>query len=89
MKFKISVDEVWPVFAIDKIDTSGQYNQYEIEITEDFYSQYIALMTKYSILQQQLRLIYDNTVPRGQCEYSFPKGSKVEQHTFNKIIEPS
>ena len=89
MKCKISVDEVWPVFAIDKLDTSGKNKQYEIEITEEFYSQYIALTTKYSILQQQLRLIYDTTVPTEHCGYSFPKGSKVEQHTFNTIVAPA
>ena len=57
MRLKISVDEVWPVFYLEEGITNA-YN--EVDVNEDFYKQYLALMDVYNLCQKQLKVLYDN-----------------------------
>ena len=57
VKCRISVDEVWPVFFLDE-GTISPHN--EVEVSEQFYTEYRAFMDNYDALQKKLKGMYDN-----------------------------
>lgn len=60
VKFKISVDEKWPVYRLDYLP-SNLDNQFEVEISEELYYEYMANLTRYNLWQQKLGLIYEQS----------------------------
>lgn len=86
-KVKISVDEIWPVYSIDKVDASAKNDQFEIEIPDEIYKEYVWTMCRYNLLQEHLKRYYDEATRRDSEESPrcFSEGSICEQHSFNKI----
>jgi len=84
VKFKLTVDEKWPIFSLEKPDDSG-YN--EIEIPEEEYAAYVSIMKQYTLLQLKLGSLYDHKRTDRQERIRkdlFPKCCAEES-----VIEPS
>lgn len=82
-KLIISCDEKWPIFDLE-VPEDGQVSN--CDIPEDIYRQYLHVSLMYMKIQNILK-VYHEVSKRNtsECGFSFPKGSEIEQHSFNTI----
>ncbi len=80
MKFKVNIDEEWPVFTIDKIKNPRKNEPYEVEISQELYDEYILVMASYDDLQLKLKGLYDKCTNRVARSFDFrvPEDREVE-----------
>ncbi len=64
VKIKIDIDEKWPIFSAKKVKNDGPYT---VEISSDFYKQYLWFCLKYHEFQTQLKEIYEIEKERNEA----------------------
>lgn len=85
----ISCDEKWPVF---ELEVPGEGQEANCDIPEDIYRYYLYISDIHTRMQKILRIYHDvsqRNISEHQCGLSFPEGSEVEQHSFNKVVTPT
>ncbi len=84
-KLIITCDEKWPVYDLEVPEEGQEPN---CELPEDFYREYLFIMTNYYKIQKILKRYHDESIQRinEQYPYSFPEGTKLDRnYTFNTI----
>lgn len=88
IKVQIDVDEVWPVFFLERTEEDGPDI---VEVNEEFYKEYLYFTLKYKEYQSRIKLIYDHRereLSQQSCGYRIPEGFEPDKdYAINKLRE--